>query len=240
VKFSFSPGKDQPESVRAPAARPRFSDTTPSALASLIMANLYPCYAAIAHGWSVGDVVILYWVESLVAVVYTYLKMRRIPRDWLHYAEGEEPALVNGEPRPPYYIPRLFLVFYGFAGSVHGFFVIMFFLHAVTFGWAAFAVATFALVCSHGISFVTNYLGRREYEQATLKALMNAPLKRLLFLHLFILVAGIPFSALALLQNAVAVILFVALKTAADLYAHLREHAAAKVGEKGTELPPEG
>lgn len=182
-------------------------------------------------GWTVGDAVILYWAESIVVVLYTYLKMRRIPRDWHNYSEGEGKFTVNGEPRPPYYIPRFFLFFYGFFGFGHGFFVFLFFAHSLTFSWTAYALAIVALILSHGVSFVTNYLRNHEYENATLAALMNSPLKRLLFLHLFILVAGLPLAAISVLQSAIAVILFVLLKITFDLKAHLREHALAKVGE---------
>jgi hypothetical protein len=82
-------------------------------------------------------------------------------------------------------------------------------------------VAGFMMV-SHGISFVSNYLGHGEYRHATSSGLMSGSYGRVIVLHIVILVGG----ALVLAMDApvYAVALLVLLKIGVDLRAHLREH----------------
>jgi hypothetical protein len=72
------------------------------------------------------------------------------------------------------------------------------------------------------VSFVDNFLKRREYADATMKGLMTAPYSRITVMQLtlifggwVILLLGSPVPALALL---------VVLKTAVDFSAHQAEH----------------
>ncbi len=80
-----------------------------------------------------------------------------------------------------------------------------------------------ALFISHGISFFTNYLGRREYLGTDLKTQMGEPYKRIVVMHLTIILGG--FLTMLLRTPVAALLLLIALKTATDLYAHRKEHA---------------
>ena len=75
---------------------------------------------------------------------------------------------------------------------------------------------------SHGVSFVTNFLGRREYKTTTVKALMTAPYKRIVVMHLTLIFGGWLIMALNSPVSALAVL--VVLKTMLDLWAHRKEH----------------
>jgi len=85
--------------------------------------------------------------------------------------------------------------------------------------WPALAV----LFISHGVSFFTNYLGRREYLGMDLKAQMSEPYKRIIVMHVTLIIGG--FLTMLLRSPEAVLLLLIALKTAADLRAHRKEHA---------------
>lgn len=82
--------------------------------------------------------------------------------------------------------------------------------------------ALLALVCSHGVSFYANFLGRKEYIGRTVQEQMAEPYKRIIVMHLTIIFGG--WLTLLLRSPVPALILLIALKTAVDLRAHRREH----------------
>jgi 2-hydroxychromene-2-carboxylate isomerase len=78
---------------------------------------------------------------------------------------------------------------------------------------------------SHGVSFFFNYLGRREYLNTTPMKQLFQPYGRLVVLHITIIFGA--FLVIGLGQPVLLVALLVILKTAVDLFFHLREHAGA-------------
>jgi hypothetical protein len=87
--------------------------------------------------------------------------------------------------------------------------------------------ALVALFLSHGISFVLYFLMRRGYEGQTITALMTAPYRRVMLMHLAIIFGG--FAVLLLKTPLPALVLLIGLKIAADLHAHRREHLQGRV-----------
>jgi len=85
---------------------------------------------------------------------------------------------------------------------------------------AAFALG--AICLSHLISYFYNFVGQQEYARATGRQLMAAPYKRVIALHITILVGGLIVQALDSPLPALLVLL--GIKTAIDLLAHLKEH----------------
>lgn len=83
-----------------------------------------------------------------------------------------------------------------------------------------------ALVVSHGVSFVVNYLGRREYLAVSPERQMVAVYGRVVALHLTILLGG--FAALALGEPIWLLVVLVVAKTILDLGFHAREHRLAE------------
>jgi uncharacterized protein DUF6498 len=80
------------------------------------------------------------------------------------------------------------------------------------------------LFISHGVSFFSNFLGRREYIGTKLKQQMIEPYKRIMVMHITLIVGGFLTLILGTLQPAL--LLLIILKSGADLRAHLREHDA--------------
>ena len=223
AKVSYKLSK-RPEERNAQLSLQSLRNSSPIALASLLLANVYPCFAVLSLGWTVSDIVILYWAESLVIILYTRFKMRFLLRDWDTYEPGEDKLLMNGVPQSPRKIPAFFLFFYCFFSFGHGLFTFMFFAHGLSLTWTSFFVALGMLTLSHGISFVKNYIGKREYERTTLEILFKLPFKRLLLLHMLILGVGVIIAFTPILNNIASLLLFTGLKIAFDLRAHLKEH----------------
>ena len=202
------------------------------ALVALIVANLIPLFGVLFLGWSVWNILVIYWLENGIAGVINVLKMST--------ATGEEAPesgmtfIVNGQPSTSMTKAGLipfFVVHYGIFWFVHGIFVLTLpaFLSLtsdvpmeLTLGPVLFAAIGLAI--SHGLSFWWNFLHGGEYRRVTPTGLMFAPYRRLVALHLTII-----FGAMAAMFTgapAAAVAILVAIKTAIDVGLHLAEHRA--------------
>ena len=194
----------------------------PSVIA-LVLANLVPVFGVLALHWEVFPLMFLFWSENVIVGAFNVLKM-----------------LANQPAMPVMWIGKLFIipffcVHYGMFTFGHGVFVVMLFgggmnhMHgfpnAATFwnvmrenrlGWAVLGLAV-----SHGVSFVTNYFGKGEYQRVGLQQLMHQPYGRIVVMHIAILFGG--FLVMALHSPTPALLLLVALKTAFDLGSHINE-----------------
>lgn len=81
-----------------------------------------------------------------------------------------------------------------------------------------------ALFLSHGISFFTNFLRRREYAGRDPSEQMKEPYKRIVVMHVSIIFGG--WFILTLGAPVWALVLLVALKTGVDVVAHRKEHGS--------------
>lgn len=191
---------------------------TPSIVA-LLLANAIPLIGVVALGWSAAPVLALYWFETAIIGVFTLAKMVVIPGSL-----GEKLFLIP-----------FFCVHFGMFMMVHGFFVAMITLAGVhspidgverladqAFGEAtAMLFAVIAMIGSHGVSFVTNFL-RTERGQRSIQQTMMMPYPRVIVMHVAILVGTA--AAMFLGSPMIAVLLLVVLKTGLDLAAHRKEH----------------
>jgi hypothetical protein len=209
---------------------------------SLVAFNLLPLVGVIFLGWDLLSILVLYWIESGI------VGLLNVPKMLLAAAAGAgSTPLPSGLPAES--LIRLvfgqgcmvpfFVVHYGVFWIGHGAFVFVLpeLAGAMTSGSAAspgFGVTdprivvpgAIALAASHLISFVYNYVGRKEYEHTTVSAQMAAPYSRVFVLHLTIL--GGAFLIATLGTPVAALAIMVALKTAIDLALHLREHQKAR------------
>jgi hypothetical protein len=193
---------------------------TPSLLA-LVIANALPLVGVLFLGWTVFPLVLLYWLENLVVGGFNVAK--------LLLAQPRQPAYWLGKA----FLVPFFLVHFGGFTYIHGVLVVSFFgpkgaqgfdllstvpaaIRANQLGWSVLG-----LVISHGLSFYWNYLRSGEYERASLNALMAQPYGRVVVLHLTVLFGG--WVVMLLGSPLFALVVLVALKTAADLRAHRAE-----------------
>lgn len=187
---------------------------SPSALA-LIAANLVPLFGIVIAGWNVGDLMLLFWAESAVIGVYNLLKMARVA-GWTIVFLG------------PFFVGH-----YGGFMVVHLLFVYTLFINGLDGGtdiplpvvlqdFVIMAPALLAFVISHGVSYAQNFLGRKEYLGRDANTQMGEPYKRIIIMHVTIIFGG--FLVMALGSALPALLLLIAMKLGADLYAHLNEH----------------
>ena len=201
----------------------------------LVLANLVPVFGVLYLHWDVGAIVVLYWTENLVVGVYNLLKM---------LVTGGTAALGT---------LLFFCVHYGGFCAIHGLFVleltqfageisselpvaswpgplvvvqkILYFGQQILaaappeFGWACIA-----LLLSHGASFLLLFIGQREYRHTSVDALMAAPYKRIVLLHVAVIIGG--FMVVELGQPLGLLLALVALKIGMDIMLHNRAHRA--------------
>jgi len=208
-------------------------------LAALVGANLIPFVGIFLFNWDVRFIVILYWFENLVVALYNILKMAFLKL---------EPAADNVGKL--FAIP-FFCVHYGGFCAVHGFFLIHFFkigtgsspfnngnewwgplvfiqllFSVIAKVWASrppeMIWAVLGLTISHGVSFVENYILGGEYKKSSLGKLMQQPYKRIMIMHLAILIGGI--FVMQLIPPLPLMIILVLRKIAVDLHLHKKSH----------------
>ncbi|MDH3527836.1 MAG: DUF6498-containing protein [Gammaproteobacteria bacterium] len=202
-------------------------------LVVLVLANLVPLFGVLRLDWDVGSIVVLYWAENLIIGFYTVIK--------LLLAAG-----VKG-----LFLVLFFIMHYGGFCGVHGFFVLSLTNFggeqpALTPGadWPgplifpqmlmnvarqvlaaapdALLWAVAALLLSHGVSFLLNYIGNRENESQTTNTIMTAPYKRIVVLHIAIIAGG--FLVMSLGSPVGLLVALVALKIVMDIMLHRRSH----------------
>jgi hypothetical protein len=210
-----------PAAAAAPGGSPLSAPArwSPSTLA-LLGANLIPLAGVLLLRWNLGQVMVLFWAENAVVGFYNLIKLVLVAR-WS--------ALVYGP---------FFTAHYG--GFMAGHFVFIYYLFvrgvqrtgpegpagtALAEVFVPLWPALAALLVSHGVSFVTNFLGRREYVDRDVRDLMSEPYKRVIILHVTIIIGG---GLILILGSPLpALLLLVVLKTVVDAQAHRTEHRRA-------------
>ena len=205
------------------------------AVIALIVANVIPLIGVLLLGWSVWNILVIYWLENGVVGVLNVLKMSIATGT----ATSPSPRfLINGRPASAMSNSALipfFVMHYGIFWVVHGIFVLtlptFMSLSAGTGGpgmgldLGYILLAAIPLAISHGLSFWWNFLRGGEYRRVTPAGLLFAPYRRLMALHLTIVFGALAVSLTGAPVAAVAIL--VGIKTLLDLGLHLAEHRTA-------------
>jgi hypothetical protein len=187
-------------------------------LTALVLANLVPLAGAVWLGWSVLDIMMLFWLENVIIGAFNVLRMGAV-------------MVSRGEWAGLFLIP-FFTLHYGIFCAAHGFFLL-----AVLGGgepsvsgfamrlasWDGLLLGVIGLVASHGVSFVVNFLIGGEVRRVGLDTLMSAPYARIMILHVTIILGFI--ATMAFGSSVAMLALLVGLKIIVDAWAHRREHA---------------
>jgi len=217
----------------------------------LIVANLLPIIGVVRWGWSVFEIVALYWFENVVIGVVNVLKI-------LCSCPKSEETDVSGKPLPDSlrglnaggfmnHASKLFLIpffsiHYGGFCFVHGIFVFALLGPKNPAGgdgdpfknmgeWFQgffnsdikwFAIA---IIASHFYSFFHNYIGKGEFRRMSAQDLMNAPYGRVVILHLAIIIGGFVVQALGSSVGLLTILIIG--KIIIDAKLHLRAHKKA-------------
>jgi hypothetical protein len=203
---------------------------------AIILTNLIPIYGVLFMGWQVFPVMLLFWIENVIIGVSNVFKM--------FFAS---PANV-GQWVAKFFMIPFFCFHYGLFTLVHGLFIFVlfggfmegvFWLTKVddVFGIIAnqqIGWAILALILSHTLSFVTNYIGKGEYKKSTVSELMSQPYGRVVILHITIIFSG--FLVMELGSPVVGLVLLIILKTFVDIKAHLKQHGNVDAPKKEIEM----
>jgi hypothetical protein len=81
-----------------------------------------------------------------------------------------------------------------------------------------------ALVVSHGISFVVNFIGRREYDRTNILLLVFWPYARMALIVAVMIIAGVAAALTPVGRTTLFAVTVVSLKLLADLASHAFEH----------------
>jgi len=198
-------------------SRSAVSWTSPSTL-FLLLANLIPVAGVLFLNWEIAEVMLLFWAESGIIGFYNLLKMWKI---------GGIAVLGTG----PFFIAH----FGGFM-AVHLMFIYGIFIDGMvtmpasettTTGrmladMMALAPALIGYFISHGVSYSSNFIGKQEYLERSVSQQMGEPYKRIIIMHMTIIIGG--FLVMALNSSMPALLLLIGAKLASDILSHLKEH----------------
>lgn len=193
---------------------------TPSEIV-LIIANMLPVIGVSYFGWSLGEAMLVYWLENVIIGIMNVFKMAIV-------------GLFQRSFGMVFAIP-FFIMHYGIFTAVHGAFVVGVStmdstgkLHGTledflfSLDLQSVCLTIIAIAASHFFSFVYNFIGKREYQRIAPDQLMGAPYGRVIMLHLSLLFGM--FLVFATGHNAAVLILLTIFKTFADLMLHRKSH----------------
>ena len=193
--------------------------TEPS-LIFLILSNLITMAAAIFQHWNVNDLMLAYWGQSVIIGLASFIKILTL-KNFDSSGMTMNGKIIDVSSAAKNTAAFFFLIHYGIFHLVYGMFLISFsaagssssinFLSIFSI-WGLFFI-------NHFISLISHWPKERETKQ-NLGKMMFFPYFRIIPMHLTIIFGG----AAGLLHKSLAILIFMGLKTFADLAMHLVEH----------------
>jgi hypothetical protein len=190
---------------------------------SLIAANLIPLFGVLFWGWSLSAIMVLYWSENVVIGIFNVLKMSLAQGEVKGSSMRFNNKTVTAAHRSA--LTLFFIAHFGIFTLVHGIFVFAFFGN----GLPAFSLllpAFLFLFLSHGISLGVNFLWKGERLRVAFTDLFVQPYKRVVIMHLTIILGAYASTALDLPEASLFVL--IGLKVVVDLFSHSWEHKSFK------------
>lgn len=210
---------------------------------ALILANLVPLGGVFLLNWQVYDVVMVYWAENVVIGLINVFRMALCEGGLLLSPRAEQQlkvslteanaaklALVSGGFK--FFLIPFFVFHYGMFCYGHLMAITAIFgdervggqssVLAVARDWEpAFWLAVAAILISHLISFVLNFIGAGEYRRTNLRQLMQRPYGRIIALHLAVILGAALIMWLG--SPVYMLVVLVAVKIGIDLRMHTVE-----------------
>lgn len=215
-------------------------------LAALIVANLVPPVGVLLFGWDARYLLMLYWLENLVVGGWTLVRMlhagglRVLPQSAFfsfHYAffcaghgmfivmltslDGEMPDIEMGDDELPFLLPVYLL-----AGQ---------------FAWISdempglLGLPLLAFALSHGVSTVYHHFIGREDAGRDAESIMFDPYKRIVALHLAIILGAMAMIGSGTGNAVPALLILVGIKIAIDVHQHRRAHRKRRAERRARE-----
>jgi hypothetical protein len=208
----------------------------------IILVNLIPLFGVLFMRWSQGELLLLYWSESAAIGFYNIFKLllarlnlQSTSKDLSKYMRSVTWLFMK------LFLVAFFIVHFGGFMLVHLSFIqaLLDIEGSVPYSYydpftmdlpmilAPIWFGTLAFFLSHGVSFVQNYILKKEYTRAHVGVLMFLPYPRIVLMHLAILF-GFLFIVIVQLFGLPPIgpmLILIAGKTLFDVGGHLREHA---------------
>ena len=207
----------------------------------VLLVNAVPLYGIKVLGWSIGTVLLLYWLENLLVAVFTTARIalhRALTRKRGHFRGGTLGSKVNDKPSGSGLLGEYALIAFVFT-LAHGIFVVaIVFLFGENkpeladwkFSFEQFRYGALQMLAIMGVDFLIDALTLRSRSFAWIKAYVGQRTGRVLVLHLAIIFG---MGAMAMTESPIAVLyVLIGLKTLWDL-------AASNTSAKTAVLPPE-
>ena len=207
----------------------------------VLLVNAVPLYGVKYLGWSVGTVLMLYWLENLLIAVFTCARIalhRALTRKRGHWRTGTLGSKVNGKPSGQGLLGEYAVMAFVFT-LAHGIFVvaIVFLIgenRADVANWKfsmdQFRIGALQMLAVLTVDFLVDALSMRSRSFAWIKTYVGQRMGRVLVLHLAIIFG---MWGMAMTESPLAVLyVLIGLKTLWDL-------AASNASAKADALPAE-
>ena len=211
---------------------------------TLLGANIIPLIGVMFFGWTLFSIMFLYWLENVVIGFFNVIRMMK--------AEGIPPKDIkmNGKPATTA-MKGIFIIFFiihfGIFTAVHGMFVFVLFGSATepgfsqTIPWSEVAsqdisilgitIALIMMIISHGISYRSNYIIKKEYKKISTAEQMFKPYGRVMVMHFVIIIGA--FIIMGMGYSVISASILIIIKMLIDLFTHNGEHT--KITIRGIE-----
>lgn len=198
---------------------------------ALIFANVLPLYGVYYLGWSISQIVILYWSENVIIGFFNVLKMLYNTNENMGEIKVNGQSLKQGTlaAAKVFMIP-FFIMHYGMFTFVHGVFVFVYFVFGIkngeAFSWddAGYLFLNILMIfISHGMSFMLNYIGKDERSKVNIAALMFSPYVRIVAMQLVVIFGGMVYMSTG--RNDASLAILIIAKIIADIFSHMKQHA---------------
>ena len=211
-------------------------------IAALMVANLVPLIGVVFLGWDAAAIVLLYWLENLIVGFFNILRMLLVSTE------------SRSKQFQKLFMIPFFCVHFGGFCAVHGFFLLAFFkigspdnVMAPSGAWMGpfiflqllYGVVmqlwhgrppglewpALGLFVSHGISFIKNFINGKQYLSLKMKDIMSRPYKRIMLMHVAIIIGGLLVMKLG---SPVALLcVLILLKIGLDIWLHVKSYRSA-------------
>lgn len=208
---------------------------------ALILSNVLLFCLAVYYELSLLDILLMFWGETVVIAFFNFFKMLltnrmpKIDKNALKSEKINEEMLVNAG-KFMLGIFKYFLIIWS-SILLAGFCFMSLALIVILFGdesirnsrefpaqeLSSFLLGTCITFVSHGVSFFTNFIRKKEYERLKLRSLIFAPFRRILLVWLAAIAGAL--ILLALKNNSVYLLIPYFLgRLFFDLRQHYKEH----------------
>lgn len=181
---------------------------------SLLASNIIVIFLALYQKWEVSTVLWVYWMQSVIIGFFQFFRILSLKKfSTENFTINNQDVLPTSGTRT--YTAFFFLLHYGFFHFIYAIFIFNFFKSGETFDFVYFILGGLIFFVNHFFSFYHNRIIDEQKTQ-NIGKLMFAPYARIIPMHLVIIFGAI------LGQSSL--ILFLVLKTFADLLTHVRRH----------------